>query len=176
MSLSIEKRWEIVFLSRHPKALNLSNGGIAKYMKCGKSTVSKWLTRYAETGDVQDKDRTGRPRVTTPKEDLGIIKQAIRNPETTVSNITEDLKKRDTVVSKSTVSRRLHEAGLQSKSPLLKPLLSNLHRKNRLQWRLEHEESDWDNVIFTNETSIMLDTPRRGRRSVRSFAHTTLYL
>ena len=81
MSLSIKSRWEIVFLAHHPLGPKMSVGKIAKYIKCSKSTVQKWISKYQETGDVQDDEGRGRKRKTSEKEDTQIISLSNKYPE-----------------------------------------------------------------------------------------------
>ena len=57
MQLSIQKRWEIIFLHLHRLGPKLSLRRIAKELKCSQDTVQKWINRYQETRDVQDDDR-----------------------------------------------------------------------------------------------------------------------
>jgi predicted transcriptional regulator len=73
MEFSIKKRWEIIFLHLHKLGPQLSIRAIAKELNCSQDTVKTWIQRYQETGDVQDKERQGRKRKTTEKEDLDII-------------------------------------------------------------------------------------------------------
>src|SRR5579871_1213162 len=52
------------------------------------------------------------------------------------------------------VRRRLNEQGLFKLQPLAKPLLSNDHRDNRLEWAKANKNTDWSKVIFTDETTF----------------------
>ena len=45
MTFSVDKRYEIVFLSDHPMGSQLGVKALAKATKCGKSTVQYWLKR-----------------------------------------------------------------------------------------------------------------------------------
>ena len=62
--------------------------------------------------------------------------------------------KQGTTISKATVRRRLNEQGLYKLQPLKKPLLSEAHRDNRLEWAKKNKKTDWSKVIFTDETTI----------------------
>ena len=50
--------------------------------------------------------------------------------------------------------RRLNEQGLYKLQPLKKPLLSDTHRDNRLEWAKKNKKTDWSKIIFTDETTI----------------------
>jgi len=166
----MKHRWEIVFLSRHPKGPKLGIAEVARTVKCSKKTVKNWLDCYQRTGDVEEISRCGPPRVTSHAEDLKIIKIAVEDPEVTSDAISKRLKRRGTVISSRSVRRRLNEAGLKYTAPMCKPLLSDSHQRNRLHWSKSHRHMDWNRVIFTDETTILLDRPpsrvwqRRGAR------------
>jgi transposase len=73
MALSIQKRWEIIFLNQHRLGPKLSIKAIAKELHCSRDTVKTWIDRYQKTGDIQDEERQGRKRKTSEREDLDII-------------------------------------------------------------------------------------------------------
>ena len=67
MTLSVDKRYEIIFLSHHPMGAQLGVKAVAKAIKCAKSTVQYWFNRWKEFKDLSDSKRIGRPRSTTKK-------------------------------------------------------------------------------------------------------------
>ena len=81
MSLLIKSRWEIVFLACHPLGPKMSVGKIVKFIKCSMSTVQKWISKYQETGDVQDDEVRGRKREKLEKEDTQIISLSNKYPK-----------------------------------------------------------------------------------------------
>ena len=48
----------------------------------------------------------------------------------------------------------MNEQGLYKLKPLLKPLLSEINRLNRLKWAKRNKNTDWSKVVFTDETTI----------------------
>ncbi|CAF3372163.1 unnamed protein product [Rotaria socialis] len=70
MTLSVDKRYEIIFLSHHPMGPQLGVKAVAKAIKCAKSTIQYWLNRWKESKDLSDSKRIGRPRSTTKKETI----------------------------------------------------------------------------------------------------------
>ena len=78
MALSIQKRWEIIFLHLNKLGPRLSIRTIAKKLQYSTDTVRTWINRYEETGDIQDEEGKGRKRKTSEKEDLDIITIAKR--------------------------------------------------------------------------------------------------
>ena len=53
MNISLKKRWEIVFLSKHYYGPHMPNADISRYLRIDESTVRYWLERYETTGDVE---------------------------------------------------------------------------------------------------------------------------
>ena len=62
MTLSLRKRYEIVFLSNHPLDPQLDHTDVAKAVHCSTSTVEYWLNQWNESKDLDDSPRSGRPR------------------------------------------------------------------------------------------------------------------
>lgn len=156
MPLSIKTKWEIVFLSTHPRGPKLGPTQISKEVRCDISTVKYWLQRYKQTGDVEEIDRTGRPRKTTKRQDEVIIELQAADQDAVVKDIHSKAKRRRIEVSHSTIRRRLVEAGLEFAPPLVKPLLTETHRQNRLDWAHRHLGFNWDTVLFTDESTLKL--------------------
>jgi hypothetical protein len=57
-------------------------------------------------------------------------------------------------ISETTLRRRFKEAGVQSMKPASKPLLTNDHIRKRLQWAIKHKDVDWNQIVFTDESSF----------------------
>ena len=154
MEFSTEKRSEIIFLHFHRLGPKLSTRAIAKELQCSRDTVETWIHRYQKKGDVQDEEGRGRKRKTSEREDLDIVTIAKKNRTKTLAEISTSMDKQGTTISKATVRRRLNEQGLYKLQPLKKPLLSDTHRDNRLEWAKKNKKTDWSKVIFTDETTI----------------------
>lgn len=123
--------------------------------------MHKWLKRYEETGDVEELEHTGRPSSLPPKTDTLIVSMLDKHPESTSLTIATNLKRRGVDVSDRTVRRRLNSIGLTYGTNLPKPLLSATHCKKRLAWAKENEHTDWDRVLFTDESTINVNMKRK---------------
>ena len=154
MDISIKKRWELVFLSRHTYDPHMSNADISRYLRIHESTVRYWFERYETTGDVEVIQKSGRKRCTTEKQDAAIQSMVAQHPTESVDQITSRLSKKGIEVSKTTLRRRFKEAGVQSMRPTSKPLLTSDHIKKRLEWAIKHKDVNWNQVVFTDETSF----------------------
>ncbi|CAF4331666.1 unnamed protein product [Rotaria sp. Silwood2] len=117
-------------------------------VKCNTSTVKKWLARWKIYKYLGDKTRSGTPRITTQEDDEFIVDATFDVEEPT-------------------------NAGLRYCTPLSKPLLTQKHQQDRLQWAKLVRNQDWNNVIATDETTFRLNTIRHmhwqfpGNRTVR---------
>ncbi len=133
MTLPIHKRYEIVFLSCHPRSPKLGLKAVAKVVKCHTTTVKYWLDRWKESKDLTDFPRSGRKRKTTLKQEKKILSLADSEMFATSSDIGHRMKEKRAKISQRTVRCRLHEAGAKYNLPMSKPLLTEGHRKNRLK-------------------------------------------
>lgn len=161
MSLTVKQRWEIVFLCTHRLGPKLSAGMAAKEVGCSKSAAQRWLKTFSETGDVIEKPKSGRKRKTGKIEDEKIFEASKSLPEASSSHLSHILEEKGLEISAQTIRRRLHEAGMVFASPMFKPLLTEHHRKCRLEFANKNAQMDWTRVIFTDETTLQLFTAPR---------------
>ena len=159
---SIRQRWEIVFLKSHPLGPKLGYDKISKAIGIPKSSVRFWWKRYKQTGDVQDEEGRGRKRKTTERDDILMVDQVLQRENETSESLNKRFKtSKGTSVSSRTIRRRLKEHALHYALPLSKPVLSEVQRKNRLEWAKKHQNMDWSKVVFTDESTIMLGTTKK---------------
>ncbi|XP_071118336.1 uncharacterized protein [Haliotis cracherodii] len=103
---------------------------IDRTFNCSQTTISKLLIRYQQTGQTQDRPRSGRPRVTTPDEDHNIRQTHLRNRCVTATSTAATALGH--VISRRTVLRRLYTAGTRAYRPFRGMALTRLHRQRRL--------------------------------------------
>jgi transposase len=172
MALPLYKRYEIIFLHQHPKGPQWGLEKTASYVGCSKPTVVYWVKKYQEDKNLIDQPKSGRGRSTTTAQDEKIVSLAEKEHNITSAEIQQRLEKQGVTVSERTVRRRLAEAGGKYLHELQKPLLTEKHRKKRLQWAKNHRDFDWNRVIFTDESTFQLYRSSRkvwqfgGRRKV----------
>ncbi|KAH6941459.1 hypothetical protein HPB50_018217 [Hyalomma asiaticum] len=66
----------------------------------------------------------------------------------------------------TTAKRRLAEAALRKRVACRKPLIRKTNQTKRLQFARDHENwttSDWENVVFTDESSFTTRWDQRQR-------------
>ncbi|KAG0727317.1 hypothetical protein GWK47_034901 [Chionoecetes opilio] len=64
---------------------------ISQVLGVSKVTMQRWFTRWQNDGNVKTKSRTGKPRVTTPEEDIRIVAAAQESSKVTAVDITRNL-------------------------------------------------------------------------------------
>ena len=101
-SLSEVHRAQIVALHGQ----NLSERQISAQMGCSKTAVHQAIANYQQDGSYTDK-RTGRPRVTTAREDNVMRRIVVRLTTNSMKKIRAELLRRGRRISHMTVSRRL---------------------------------------------------------------------
>ena len=140
------------------RAIGMANMGasqrqIARTFNCSQAAISNLLSRYQQTGQAQDRPRSGRPRVTTPAEDRYIRTIHLRNRFVTATSTAATALGHP--VSRRTVIRRLRMAGIRAFRPFRGMALTLLHRQRRIQWARtvrRWQRRDWERVMFTDES------------------------
>ena len=116
-SLSEVQRAQIVALHGQ----NLSERLISAQMGCSKTAVHQAIAKYQDDGSYTDRKRSGRPRVSTAREDNLMRRIVMRSPTSSMKKIKAELLRRGRKVSHMTVSRRLSkEFNLKSYKPAKK--------------------------------------------------------
>ena len=135
-------------------------GQVAIMFGVSQATVSNLWRRFRDTGDVQDRARSGRPRVTTQQDDQYIRQSFLRNRRLTATEMQGRLLGRHGQrISDQTIRNRLHSAHLKARKAAQKPLLTVLHRRERLRWCREHRiwnQGRWGDIMFSDESRFCL--------------------
>jgi hypothetical protein len=109
-----------------------------------------------------------RPRKTTIDDDKWLIKRAKRHKfDSSVTHCMQLRKQRECRVAPCTIRRRLLEGELVSRIAVKKPLLSQKHKEQRIEYAHAAKRRNWKNVLFSDETSIYLGHRRKYARTKR---------
>lgn len=165
------------------KATGKGNGEITDLTGIEKRTLNKIYARAIERGfdpaerllnlrdeHVQDAPRSGRPSKQTKDTTSAVVLTVRRDRygrEKSCADIAGMLREKGIELSASTVYRILKKAGFRKTKPTRKPGLTKQMREDRLKWCLEHKDwtlEDWKNVIWSDETSVVLLHRRGGYR------------
>ncbi|KAH6921573.1 hypothetical protein HPB50_002467 [Hyalomma asiaticum] len=110
-----------------------------------------------------DAPRKPRRGATSHEERLAIVAAVADNPRCSAQEIKVNFGLK---ASKSTVKRRLYQAGLKSRTAEQKVLLRTANKDKRLQFAQRHAgwiEQDWKKVIFTDESSFTTSWDQKTR-------------
>lgn len=156
----MEGRWQVVNAIKD----GLSYRQIQKKYQVSSSYIRKWKKRYAETGDVQDAQRSGRPRKLTVAQERQVVRHLTRNPKTSIRKTTRHVNQLTGVsVSDKTIRKIAARNGLKYRLRRCKPLLTELHKTARLRFaNCRRERGYWSRVIWTDEASFALYSNTRG--------------
>jgi len=136
---------------------------VARLLEISHSTVSYIWNKYRSTGAVDDRNRSGRPMISTERDRRELCRYSKKNPFATareVQGAVDSLK----IASISTIKNYLRQGGLFGRVAAKKPLLSNVNIKKRLMWCKAYKQlgmNEWKNVLFTDECRIEMFSSRR---------------
>ena len=97
-----------------------------------KTNISNLWRRNNATGNVRDRPRSGRPRVTSAVQDRYIRLRHLRDRTLAASATTTAIPAGLWQISNQTVRNRLREAGLAARRPVIRNLLTSRHLAERL--------------------------------------------
>lgn len=142
---------------------------VAGQFNVTQSVISRLRNRYNQTGTVQERQRSGRPRCTTTREDryLGLIarRQRFQSAVRLNADFRQATGRR---VSTQTIRNRFHASNLRACRPAVRPILTRQHRIARQHWATDHANwqlRHWTPVLFTDESRFCVDF-HDGRRRV----------
>ncbi|GFN93273.1 transposable element tc1 transposase [Plakobranchus ocellatus] len=107
--------------------------------------------------------RSGRSRIITLAEDLLMPMQHLCNRFLAVQTTAENFQGPRNI-SRDSVPRRLREVGLHPHRPAIRSRLTQMHRRNKLQWAMRNRR--WTNILWSNESFFFVVERRAGRLRV----------
>jgi len=111
----------------------MSLGQIAQRVGHHHSTVSCIVNKHRLTNDVKDRSRSGRPRLTSPREQ-NVLGRLVRRNSFANSTVLKRLWLPHRLLTARTVRNRLKSVDYRSKRSAKRCLLTQAHKTFRLQW------------------------------------------
>jgi transposase len=152
--MTVAIKSQIVTLYEGKKSLR----EISRRIGYSEGAVRKFLKKFSVDSDLQRKSGSGRPRVTSSREDRILKTLILKDRLKTAAELCNDLQSiSGSSISSRTIQRRLVEQGFKSCKPAKKPLLTAAMKKKRLDWAKEHKDwtvNDWRRVIFSDESKF----------------------
>ena len=112
-------------------------------------------------GTVANLPGCGQKRKIDERLQQRIVLMVDKESRSTSKQIQADLQTQGTTVSARTIRRHLNEMGRYGRRPRRTPLLTQRHRKARLEFAktyLRKPKSFWENIMWTDETKVELFT------------------
>ena len=139
---------------------------ISAHLNISRNTVTLWINKNKNSESLEDKKRSGRKRKTVTKDDIKIIEIVKKTEKETCNNYTIDvikkeLEKINVFICNNTIISRMKEYNFYSAYPFKKPILTEKHKQDRLQWALENYNTDWSKIIFSDESKIIKDSIKK---------------
>ena len=142
-----------------------SGRAIAKKLQISVCAVQGILKKARETGAVKDRKRSGRPPLTTARQNRLLFHLSLSNRRATSRMLKRDFEDATGVhISSKTVRRRLVKAGLTGCVAAKRPMLTAVHRKRRLDWCRERKDwtaDQWKKILWSDESTFELIPSRR---------------
>lgn len=123
-----------------------------------RSTLFKWVAQLSETKDLKQKSRSGRPRVLNKKKLRFLGQFAKSHRDATSLEIAEKMNATypDLNIAARTVRENLWKLGYRVCVPQTTPFLTENAIMTRITWAEKHQHQNWENVIFSDETTFQM--------------------
>jgi transposase len=138
----------------------LAQNVVARHFGYHRNTILSLWRRFRQSGNTRDHRHSGRPRVTSRRQNNHIRLVNMRN-RFQMSNLTARSIPGLRPISSRTVSNSLREHNIRLRRPAIRPILWPRHRAARLTWcrrYLRFKIQDWVNILFTDESRFHLDS------------------
>jgi hypothetical protein len=139
-------------------AYNMSFKAIGRQMGYHYIVVSRLVRKHTQTNNVKDLPRSGRPRVTSDRDDRALQHLVRRIPFAT-SPVLQQHWLSNRRLSTRTVRNRLKLARLKARRVIKRLLLADRHRRTRLAWCLARRGWNlrtWRKIHWSDKSRFLL--------------------
>ena len=133
-------------------------------MQASRKGIAQFLKKYVETGTIARRPRSGRPSKVTQEIKTIVEAQMRADDETTAHQLHAILKSKGVELSLRTILRCRTALGWTFRGSSYCQLIREANKEKRLKWAREYVsevEDGFQDVIWTDESSIQLETHRR---------------
>jgi len=135
----------------------MSCRAIAKQLGYHHSVITRLVQKHAQTNDVKDHARSGRPKVTSVREDRALLRHVRLLPFTSAPVLRDNWNAHGRV-SISTILNRLRVVGYRARRPLKRTKLQPRHINARLAWcraRARWNLASWRRIHWSDECRML---------------------
>lgn len=132
-------------------------------LRASRNGIAKFFKKHKRTGTTRVLPGLGRPSVITSEMKQLVDQQMERDDETTATQLHRMLVEAGHRVSLRTVLRCRRQLGWTFRGSKYCQLVREVNKVKRLEWAKKclEKKDDFANVIWTDESSIQLETHRR---------------
>lgn len=124
------------------------------------STIKKTIKRFQERGDLQSRQRSGRPVKLTTRDKRVLVRLTKKERFQSSTQLSKDLEESTgSRVTPGHLRKVLIKEGMRARRPRKKPFVNERQRQARLNWAKAHQHwtvEDWSKVIFSDESNFDL--------------------
>jgi transposase len=153
----------VCLLSHHKdtKPLRSQRNSKKNTWKCSRVGVHKFLHTFEETGSILRRVGSGRPSKVTAEIKQIVEEQMRKDDETTAYQLHQLLSEKGYSISLRTILRCRTTLGWTFRGSAYCQLIRDANKVKRLQWTQEHRDDSFDDVIWTDECTVQMESHRR---------------
>lgn len=126
-----------------------------------RQTIWRFKKHFRKYGSIAAVRRSGRTSI-TGKIASHVEESMRKSDETTAKQLVDIVQQRTGMsISKSTVLRTRNQLGWSYRGAAYCQMIREVNRQKRYQWALKVVNDDFKNVIWTDETTVQLETHKR---------------
>ena len=175
---STYKRQQIVYhFNQGCRAPTISRILREEGLSASRRGIHKFVMKYLETGSITRRPGSGRPSVITAEVKAIVDEQMEADDETTAYQLHRLLVSRGYNVSVHTILRCRASLGWTFRGTSYCQLIRHANKLKRLEWALQHSDLAFEDVIWTDECMVQLQSHRRFccRKKGRPVKHKPRY-
>ena len=125
------------------------------------STVQRFYNHFCDTGSIERRPGSGRPTLLSVSVLNSIDQMMQGDDETTAVQTRAHLHAQGMEMSVSTILRGRCLLGWTYRGSAYCQLICDVDKEKRLQWARDHLNDKFTNVVWTDETTVQLETHKR---------------
>jgi transposase len=120
------------------------------------STIYDNIDRLKKTSTNKHAGSEGRPKKITARASRALGQHIRRDSSISTRTLATKLLKINVELSHQTVGRHLATLGYKKALPIGTPMLTDAHKRKRVEWAQKHLNDDWNDTFFSDETAFQL--------------------
>ena len=153
------KRQRIVFLWHDGfKALTIAKIVAKENLPATRQGIQKFLKKYTEIGTIGRKEGSGRKAKITAEVRRLVDEKMMEDDETTAKELQKMLAEHGHHVGETTALKCRTELGWTRRGSAYCQMIRKVNKVKRLEWAKKNKGDDFSNTIFSDETTVQIET------------------